>query len=58
MEPERSREIEGKPEAAPKRPYSPPVLRRLGTVRELTLTAGTFPSADAIPGSTTKVTGS
>jgi hypothetical protein len=38
-----------------KRPYRRPELRRVGTVAELTLTAGTSPHSDSAPLSTSKV---
>ena len=42
-------------ESSPRRPYLTPILNRLGTVDQLTLSAGTSPHADPIvPGLQTK----
>jgi hypothetical protein len=47
MEPEQADQGESKGAASPKRPYVRPEIRRLGTVRELTLTPGHSNVADA-----------
>jgi hypothetical protein len=38
----------------PKRRYQPPEIRRLGTVRELTLSSGPSNAVDSVPTSSSK----
>jgi hypothetical protein len=55
MEPDQVDQGETSGAEAPKRPYRRPEIRRLGSVRELTLTVGTVAIADVVPGSTSKI---
>ena len=57
MEAERTDQGEGTSVPSSKRPYRRPEIRRLGTVRELTLSASASPGTDANPLLSTKASG-
>jgi hypothetical protein len=55
MEREQADQGENKGAGASKRPYRRPEIRRLGSVRELTLTpGGSLPTDNMVPGVTSK----